>query len=151
MSQFSIYLNAPDYLAQWLRHEYWSDENGRVEFPRGSAPRTVLSSFLKRQPRNAPQEDTAGLLPVEVPTFKGINPNTHNYVSDKGKTAIVSTCKRMFQNMLWNELHDLFTEDVQITDIIYAFMDRHGIEPEAKNWETIRQMYYRMRERTLQQ
>ena len=54
----------------------------------------------------------------------------------------------MFRNMMWQELSPLFMHDVQITDIIYAFMDRHGIERTEKNWETIRQMYLRMRKKT---
>jgi hypothetical protein len=47
--------------------------------------------------------------------------------------------------VLWNELSVLFNEDVQISDIIYAFMENHGISDDPKNWETIRQMYLRLR------
>lgn len=149
MSQYSVYIKVPDYLGQWLRHEFWNPDTGRVEFPRGSAPRAVLQSLLSKCPRtDLSHPDRSGEIPVEVPTFKGINPHLYNHLADAGKKALVSTVKRMFQNMMWQELYPLFTHNVQITDVIYAFMDRHGIDRTEKNWETIRQMYHRMRKRS---
>lgn len=148
MSQFSVFINPPDYLAQWLRHEYWDEATGRVVFPRGSAPRAVLQSLLRHAPRGFRPGDTTGMLPVEVPTFKGLNPASFNYLSKDGQTALVSTCKKLFRTALVNELYVLFDQDVQITDVIYAFMDRHGIEPTEQNWETIRQMYSRLRKKS---
>ncbi|MDE6346669.1 MAG: hypothetical protein K2L55_08370 [Muribaculaceae bacterium] len=148
MSQFSVYINPPEYLGQWLRHDFWDTESERVVFPRGSAPRAVLSSLLRKAPRDYRPDDSDGRVPVEVPTFKGINPATFNYLSPKGQTALISACKKLFQSTLSNELHELFSHDVQITDIIYEFMDRHGIEPTERNWETIRQMYLRMRKKS---
>lgn len=148
MSQYTLYIKAPEYLAQWLRHDYWDEESRRVVFPRGSAPRAVLQSLLRKPPRNHYEAHDPGLLPVEVPSFKGINAATFNYLSDKGRSALLSACKKFFQATLFNELHELFDHDVQITDIIYDFMDRHGIEGTEKNWETIRQMYSRMRKKS---
>lgn len=148
MSQFSVYINPPEYLGQWLRHDFWDTESERVVFSRGSAPRAVLSSLLRKAPRDYRPDDSDGRVPVEVPTFKGINPATFNYLSPKGQTALISACKKLFQSTLSNELHELFSHDVQITDIIYEFMDRHGIEPTERNWETIRQMYLRMRKKS---
>lgn len=148
MSQFSVYINPPEYLGQWLRHDFWDDESERVVFPRGSAPRAVLSSLLRKAPRDFRPGDTSGQIPVEVPTFKGINPATFNDLSPTGQTALISACKKLFQSTLSNELHELFSHDVQITDIIYEFMDRHGIDRTERNWETIRQMYSRMRKKS---
>lgn len=149
MSQFTVYINPPEYLGQWLRHEFWDAESERVVFPRGSAPRAVLSSLLRKAPLNVVPVRYAGdVIPVEVPSFKGINPATFNYLSPTGQTALISACKRLFQSTLYNELHELFSHDVQITDIIYEFMDRHGIDRSERNWETIRQMYARMRKKS---
>ena len=148
MSQFSVFVKAPDYLHQWLRHDYWDEATGRVVFPNGSAPRAVLHSLLRPQPRDWTQGDTTGLLRVEVPSFKGVNPATYNYLSADGQSALISACKTLFKALLVQELSPLFPHDVQITDVIYAFMDRHGIERDERNWETIRQMYFRMRKKT---
>lgn len=148
MSQFSVYINPPEYLGQWLRHDFWDEESERVVFPRGSAPRAVLSSLLRKAPCSFRPGDTSGLIPVEVPTFKGLNPATFNYLSPTGQTALISACKKLFQSTLSNELHELFSHDIPITDIIYEFMDRHGIDRSERNWETIRQMYARMRKKS---
>ena len=149
MSQYSLYIKPPEYLAQWLRHEFWDEESRRVVFPRGSAPRAVLQSLLRKPPLRYHESPDATLLPVEVPSFKGVNAATFNYLSDSGKAALISACKKLFQATLFNELHELFDHDVQITDIIYDFMDRHGIDRTEKNWETIREMYSRMRKKSM--
>ena len=151
MSQFSVFINPPEYLGQWLCHDFWDQESGRVVFPRGSAPRAVLHSLLRKPPRDYRTGNTDGLIPIEVPTFKGLNPATFNYLSPTGQTALISACKKLFQATLSCELHELFSHDVQITDIIYEFMDRHGISPSERNWETIRQMYVRLRRKNRRQ
>ena len=148
MSQFSVYINPPEYLGQWLRHEYWDSETERVVFPRGSAPRAVLAAMLRKAPSRYLPSHGPCSLPVEVPTFKGINPASFNYLSLSGHAALIAACKTLFKSTLFNELHVLFDHDVQITDIIYDFMDRHGIERTERNWETIRQMYLRMRKKS---
>ena len=148
MSQFSVYIDPPAYLGQWLRHEYWDAATGRVVFQRGSAPRAILQSLLRKAPRGWRQGDTTGQVPVEVPTFKVLNPASFNYLSPAGQTALVSACKKLFRTALVQELYVLFDQDVQITDVIYGFMERHGIEPTEQNWETIRQMYLRMRKKS---
>lgn len=148
MSKFSVYINAPEYLDQWLRHEYWDEETQRVVFPRGSAPRAVLGAVLRKPPKRYLPSNGPCTLPVEVPTFKGVNPATFNYLTLSGHSALISACKTLFKACLFTELSGLFEHDIQITDIIYDFMDRHGIERHERNWETIRQMYLRMRKKS---
>jgi len=148
MSVYTLYLKAPDYLAGWLRHDFWDEATARVVFPRGSAPRAILQSLLRKSPKGYVELSAPGLLPVEVPSFKGVNPATFNYLSDTGRAALVSACKKLFRATLFYELHPLFDHDVPITDIIYDFMDRHGIERTETNWETIRQMYLRQRKKS---
>lgn len=149
MSQYSIYISAPDYLAQWLRHEYWDEAAGRVAFPRGSAPCVVLQSLLRRPPRGWTPAVQPGAVAVEVPSVKGVSPAALCYLSADGQAALLSVCKKVFRARLFAELSELFDHDVPITDIVYDFMDRHGIERTERNWETIRQMYARMRKKTI--
>lgn len=148
MSQYCIYLRLPDYLDQWLRHDYWNPDNRRVEFERGSNVHAILSRFLRREPAGFVRGDTSGLLPIEVPTFKGMNPDQHNYLIKEGEKAIVSALRRNFRMVLDKELSVFYSQDVSITDIVYAFMAAHGIENTERNWETIRQMYYRYRDKS---
>ena len=149
MSSYCIYLELPTYLEQWLRHDYWDASSGRVEFERGSNCHCIMATFLKSRPLGFREADYEGLLPVEVPTFKGLKPETHNYLSREGQSALISAIKRNFKVLLDKELSVFFAHDVSITDIVYAFMDKHGIEPTAQNWETIRQMYKRMRDKSV--
>ncbi len=148
MSKYTIFLRLPAYLDQWCRSEFWNNDTNRVEFPRGSAPRAVMQALLCRDHRIDLHADNTGLLPVEVPTYKGINPQAYRHLSDKGKKALVSCLKKYFASVMWQELHPLLSHDIQITEVVYAFLDRHGIDPTPQNWETVRQMYYRMRKRT---
>lgn len=97
MSQFSVYINPPEYLGQWLRHDFWDVESKRVVFPRGSAPRAVLASLLRKAPAHFIPDSNPALIPVEVPSFKGLNPATFNYLSPTGQTALISACKNSFR------------------------------------------------------
>lgn len=143
-----LYLEMPDYLGQWLCHDYWNAEGQYISFPRGSAPMVILLSLLRRSPEIV-NEPTQGSVPILLPTFKGIPEDAFNYLSKAGQIAFVSACKTLFKSVMFSELNRLFDQKVQITNIIYDFMDRHGIEPEERNWETIRQMYMRMRKKSL--
>lgn len=148
MSQYNIYIKVPDYLDQWLRHDFWNQGLKRVEFERGSNCHSILSRFLRRRPADYVEGDVSGLLPVEVPTFKGINPDTHNYLIPEGEKALISAIKRNFKTLVDRELSCFYIRDVVITDIIYAFLAGHGIEPTEKNWETVRQMFKRLRDKS---
>lgn len=149
MSQFCIYVKVPPYLDQWLRHDFWNPSAARVEFERGSNAHSILSRYLRKRPKDYEPGDTEGLLPIEVPTFKGLNPASHNYLIHEGHKALVSALKRNFKSMLDRELSVFYTQDVVITDIIYAFMAVHGIDNTEQNWETIRQMFYRLRDKSI--
>jgi hypothetical protein len=49
----------------------------------------------------------------------------------------------LFVQNLWAELGDSHQYKVELTNLIYAWLDKHGIED--KYWECIRQKYYRLR------
>lgn len=149
MSNYCIYLKVPTYLDQWLRHDYWNPVTDRVEFERGSNLHSILSTFLRKEPTGYERGDVSDLLPVEVPTFKGMNPDQHNYLSHEGKKALISAIKRNFKTLIDRELSVFYFADVTIIDIIYAFMEKHGIDKTEKNHEAIRQMYKRQRDKNL--
>lgn len=147
MSQFNIYLKLPDYLSQWLQNEFWEEESGRVCFPKQSAENLLFERFLRKRPANIPPELSVNGdgLPVKVPTFAGKNPATFNYLPPAGRRVLVGIIRRRFKRILREELDGFNPRHVQITDLIEVFAEKHGIEPDPKNWEAIRQMYYRMR------
>lgn len=144
MPKYSVNVKMPDYLAQWLMNEFWSEECRMIVFPRGSAAACVLSSCLCKAPACMPVY--SGGLPVAIPTVRGLNPAVYNHVTKKGQAALVATCRRMFKAMLYQELGNLFEHDVAVSDLIYAFLEKHGIEDSPKNWEAVRQIYIRLRQ-----
>lgn len=149
MAQYIVYIKVPDYLGEWLKHDHWDAEHGGVQLPRGSGPRAVLTSVLRKAPAGyLPPSDKTGLVPIAVPTIKGINPDSANYLPHTGEKAVVAACKIWFKSLMYVELGPLFAYDIPITQIVEDFMDRHGIPDDPKNWEAIRQQYYRMREKT---
>lgn len=148
MSQFNIYLkDLPDYLSQWLRHEFWDDDTARVCFPKQSVENLLFERFLRKRPKDAVPEcsSAADGLPVKIPTFSGLNPAQFNYFPPAGRRALVGAIRRRFKRMLRAELDGFDPKVVQINDLVEAFAEKHGIEADLKNWEAIRQMYYRMR------
>lgn len=149
MSKFTVYITPPKYLEQWLRHEFWDEETSRVSLPRGSSAHEVLKSSLQRTPKGYSSSEEEGSLPVSVPSIKGIDPAKFCFVSESGKVAVVSACKNLFRVNFINELKSLFVLDVPITEVVYNYMDRHGIERTEQNWEAIRQMFYRQRKKDL--
>ncbi|MBD5243175.1 MAG: hypothetical protein HDS60_03705 [Barnesiella sp.] len=149
MSNYCIYIKVPTFIEQWLRHDYWNPLTGRVEFERGSNLHSILSTFLRKEPTGYVRGDVSGLLPVEVPTFKGMNPDQHNYLGHCGQKALVSAIKRNFKTLLDRELSAFYDKNVTIIDIIYAFMEVHGIENTATNHEAIRQMFKRQRDKNI--
>lgn len=147
MSDFRVYVKLPDYLADWVRHDFWDDDKKCVVFPRNSAERTILELFLTKLPDGeAPVVAADGLTPIEVPTFQGKNPRSWCHLRPSAAQTMVSTIKRRFRKLLWDELHVIRREDVNITDVVYAFLEKYGIEPTEKNWETVRQTYKRLRD-----
>lgn len=147
--QYFVYVSAPAYLEQWLKHTYGAPDSPYVSFPRGSAPAAIMQASLRQPPVGWTYGNTDGKVKIAVPPIKGLKTGTFCYLSPDGEAALVSACKKLFQARLYLELHELFSHDVQITNVIYDFMDRHGIERDEKNWETIRQMYARMRKKSL--
>lgn len=149
MSKFTVYISPPTYLEQWLRHEFWDVETSRVKLPRGSSAYEVLKASLQKTPTGYVSSEEEGSLPVSVPSIKGIDMAKFCFVSESGKVAVVSACKNLFRVNFINELKSLFVLDVPITDVVYNYMDRHGIERTEQNWEAIRQMFYRQRKKDL--
>lgn len=149
MSNYCIHLNLPSYLHQWLQHDYWNNMTQRVEFERGSNLHSILSTFLRKQPAGYLPGDTSGLLPIAVPTFKGMNPDQHNFLGKDGKKALISAIRRNFKTLVDRELSVFYSADVTIIDIIYAFMELHGIDRTEKNHEAIRQIFKRQRDKNL--
>lgn len=142
MPQFCIYLELEEYLRQWLVHELGDP----VKVPRGSQESDILELCLTTQPKDAvPDLPAPGKVAIVLPQFRDKDTRYYNYLPPRGRKALARCIYVRFRVKMWEELHRLDNTEGLLTDMIYAWMEAHGIECCERNWETIRQMYFRKR------
>ena len=146
MNSYFLYIHLDDYLAQW----FINDQGGKypVELKRGSVESIILESFLAKQPEDIPQQTEANnpdAVKIAIPFFKSKDVNYFNYLPKRAEDLLVATIRNRFDVELWTTLHK-FTSIINRQDeLIYAFMESHGIEINEKNWCTIAKRYQRQR------
>ena len=128
MDPIFIYIHLDDYLAQW----FINDQGGKypVELKRGSVESIILESFLAKQPEDIPQQTEANnpdAVKIAIPFFKSKDVNYFNYLPKRAEDLLVTSI--------------INRQD----ELIYAFMESHGIEINEKNWCTIAKRYQRKR------
>ena len=138
-----IYLKLDTYLAQWVVHEYGEI----VEFPRNSAENDVIQLGLMRKPILAyvpgPGE---GYVPIKVPYFKERNIRIYNYLSYSGRKSLARCIRSRFVIALWNDLHKFGHIGRQKQDLIWTWMEAHGIDTTETNFNTLFKIYKRKRD-----
>ncbi|MBR5085431.1 MAG: hypothetical protein IKX31_00320 [Muribaculaceae bacterium] len=144
MSEFVIYLRLDPYLAQWLIHEHGGNP---VEFPKNSTENDVLELGLTPKPILAtdigPGENH---VPIVLPFFKKKDVRKNNYLPGKARRALVQCIRSRFVIALWNDLYKFGNIGKQKQDLIWAWMESHGIETNDTNWNTIAKIYLRKRD-----
>lgn len=142
MNDFYIYLSVEPYLKHYLEYHFGDP----VSLPESSPEHDLIFRFLQQGSKaDTPDIGEGSNLRVKIPSFRKKNPTVFHYFPEKAKRALVSSLDGLFKINLWKEMNKLCTSNSTITDIVYAWMECHGI-PED-HWETIRQKYYRMRDR----
>lgn len=139
---YFIYLKVESYLAQWITKSLGDP----VDLPRESPEIKLIKRFLDTQPKGLnPDTGTESNLKVIIPWSKEKDPRTYNYLSPRAKEILIESFETIFLNNLWSELGSLENINASLTNVIYAYLEKHGIDEE--HWETIRQKYYRIRKR----
>ena len=140
MSEIIIYLKLDPYLAQWLAHEHGGNV---VEFPKEN---DILELGLMRPPyfasANEPGKDK---VPIGVPWFKSKNVRFNNYLSARSRRALAQCIRTRFVVALWKDLYKFGYIGKRKQDLIWAWMETHGIEATETNWNTIAKIYLRKR------
>ncbi len=144
MSDYTIAIKLTPYLREWFIHE--NGGNYPVRLIKESNESTIVKYFLKEKPENAECIPDANCL-VYIPTYKTLDVRKFNYLPPKAVDALESAIQNRFKIQMWKELHTLENCKADIGDAISAFMEKHGISGVRgdTNWESIRQMYYRIR------
>lgn len=142
MSDYVIYMKAPEYLAQWIKHTFGSPS----VLVKDSPESRILNECLVKMPRDC-QPDTGAdtNVVIAVPFFKGKDPRVYNYLHTTGKNAVIESFRNLLMKNMMEEIGSIDNGSTKITTLIYAWMEKHGIEQE--HWYAVSQIYYRLRKR----
>lgn len=144
MSQMCLYLPMDDYLAQWFTHEQGGEVP--VRLTRGSIESKILELYLTARPAHAhPALPTPGALAVVIPCFRNRPPEVYNHLPPRAQTSLLNIVRNRFDVQLWQELHHFGKIGRRQDELIYAWMEAHGIEPTETNWNAIAKRYQRQR------
>lgn len=140
----NVYINLDPYLAQWFVHEQGG--NVPVVLMRGCIERSILEQFLQRLPEGvAPQTCHSGGLPIVIPQFKHKPPESFFYLPKAAEDLLVSCIRNRFDIDMWTSLSRFVSVMKRTDELIYAFMEKNGIEMTETNWNAIAKRYQRKR------
>lgn len=140
MSNFVVYLKLQPFIAQWLTYHFGNP----VRFQPKSVENATILQFTQKLPSGKQPETAApGLQPVCIPDNEKKDPAIYNYLSPKGKEAVIDCIERTFKLMMWSELNDMSELGCSVLGAIDAWCEMHGIDIEYDR--TILMRYNRLR------
>ena len=144
MSNICVYLqNIEPYLKQWFINEHGGEYP--VSLVRGSVESNMLMLFLENRKAQGVETINERTLAIYIPSYKKKDPRNFNFLPEKAKIALHKCIKNRFDVQMWQDLHQFDNLGLQIEEIIYAWMEQHGIEPTEMNWNAIAKRYQRKR------
>lgn len=144
MSNFLIYLEVEPYLKEWFINEMGGEHP--VSLKRGSAECDIVELFLSKLPNGeVPEMKTPTSLAIFIPSFKRKDPRIYNYLPHSAIIALHQCIKNRFDVQMWHDLHRFGNLGKQNDELVYAWMQVHGIEPTERNWNAIVKRYQRKR------
>lgn len=144
MCQICLYIPLEDYLAQWFIHEHGGEVP--VHLIRGSVESKILEVFLTHWPEDRlPDIAGDGKLAIIIPSFRNRPPEVFNYLPQHALSSLLSIIRNRFDIQLWSDLHHFGKISKRQDELIYAWMEKHGIEMTETNWNAIAKRYQRQR------
>lgn len=145
MSQLTIHIPLDPYLAQWFIHDCGGEVP--VTLGKGSIESKILEIYLSKRPQGMmPDNGGEGKVAVFIPAFRHRPAEFYNHLPRHAMSALVDAIRNRFDVALWNDLHNFgkITRNRQ-DELIYAFMEKYGIEFSETNWNAIAKRYQRQR------
>lgn len=162
-----LYLPWPVYLAQFYAFECYRahsddfDSGYKYDTTRsvfelepvvsikGSAERDMLRHNLTTQPKNYVDIPTdEATICIQVPCFPNMPPAYYNYLSPQSDELL----RELIRSRVRLDLYSYVTRfwqgkggPVTLDNLIYAWMENHGIEDRSDNFEAVKQLYSRQR------
>lgn len=143
---YTFFLTLEPYLMQWL-----VNENGGtipVELKRGTIEARYVELNLKKQPVDAVPQLVAkpNQVPVALRWYKSTDIRTYNYLPEKACAALKDIIRNRFIIQLWEEVHAFENCHIRQDLRLMAFMEKHGIQNDDTNYNTIHKIYQRQRD-----
>lgn len=141
----NLYLNLDPYLAQWFVNE--AGGMSPVKLQRGSAESEVLQLFLTTPPKDwVPDTNSPDAVEIIIPQFANKDTRYSFYLPPAAAKLLADLIRARFDICMWKELHKFSNLFLRQDNLIYAFMERHGIEPDERNFNAIAKRYQRKRD-----
>ena len=74
-------------------------------------------------------------------------PEIYNRLSERGQKVFIDTLRKRFDLQLFQDLAPVLNAVERRDELIWAWMEAHGIEPEEKNWFAVEKRLKRMIDR----
>ena len=134
-----------DYLAQWFVHERGGTVPVSLSY--GSVESKILETYLIKLPHDVePDFGGEGKVPVYIPTFKHRPAEIYNYLPKSAVLVFTNSIRHRLDIELWNSVHPFTKMGLQrIDELIYAFMECHGIAMTEANWNALAKRFQRQR------
>ena len=112
---------------------------------RGSVESKLLQTYLAKRPIGQLPESGDGKTAIAIPTFRNRPAETYNFLPKHALSSLLNIIRERFDVQLWEDLHQFGKIGKRQDYLIYAFMEKHGIEASEKNWNAIAKRYQRQR------
>lgn len=148
MSEITLSFQCDPYLKQWFINECGGMHPVRL---RRNSPESNCLQFALRPKSAGFQDPDTGDDPliVYIPTFRFMNPETYNRITPTGRKMFISVLRQRFDDQLWYDMHSVYNFSISKDDLIYTWMESHGIENTETNFCSVAKRLQRMRNRAL--
>jgi hypothetical protein len=101
--------------------------------------------LIKRPPQILPDVASAEKLAVVIPEFREKPSESFNYLPQRAENILLTTLRNRFDIQLFNDMLSLENLAKRQDQLIYAWMEAHGIDITETNWNAIAKRYQRQR------
>lgn len=143
---YTLTLDCEPYLRQWYIDHTGSEEP--VKIPRKSPEASLLLFGLKPKSQSYPIKTSSSALTIQIPTFKGLNPDSYIFLPEKSRKAFISILRAKFDLQLFRDIIKPGLFAANQDEITTAWMEAHGIEINDTNFQTIIKKLKRMKKKT---
>lgn len=148
MSDITLSFQCEDYLRQWFIHI--NGGSSPVRLKKNTPESNCLQFALRSKSENISSPEIDGIpLVVFIPCFRFKNPKDYNSITETGRKMFLSILRMRFDEQIWYDLHSIYNFGITKEDLIYTWMESHGIDPTEKNFNAVAKRLQRLRSRTL--